>query len=345
MTQTLSEIFAGGNAILNRAGDYDIAEYGDGRVEGGVSSGNRQAWHGLLNLRPEELLTMETAFEAYPPAGLPVHKEEIYTKDGILIPNKWVTIREDRVPLGVVGNKFKVFQNRSITELATDIMDLSGAGIETMVNTRSGARFFVVFRIPKSIRIAGLDEEEINLFLMLSNGHDGSAPLRADVTPVRAVCENSQVYAIKTAPRSYVLRHTSAMDGRVNEIRRALDIAFTYTEALEATGNAMVTQKLRGSDFTAFLNKLVSLPEDQESRAFTMRKKTQDGIRSLYAGAENLEYVRGTRWAALQAVTEWNDHYMGSRETSTGTSDENRFERIIEGDKASLPNRALALLT
>lgn len=347
MTKTLQEIADQGQALLDtraNAPDWDIAEYGDGRVEGGVSAGNKAAWHGLLTLRPEELLSMETAFNAYPPAGYRVDIEPIYTKDGIEIPNRFVTIREDRRPLGIVGTKYKTFQNRSVTEMGDAILD-AGHRIETMVVTRSGARFFVVFRLDTDMQIAGLEAETLRLYLMLSTSHDGSSPLRADITPVRAECENSQNFAIKTAPRSYVLRHTASMEGRVLEIQKALGMSYKYTEALQEISTKLIKTPMRGSDFSAYLNKLVPLPEDEKSRGYTMRMNAQGKIRALYTGAPNLEHCRDTRWAALQAVSEYSDHHMGSRETVMATSDENRFERIVEGAKNSLPNRAFALLT
>ena len=346
-TMTLEQIKAGGDIILNRDSSFDIAEYGDGGVVGGVSSRGRQAWHGLLEVRAKELLTIDDVREAYAPLFLPIHKEPL-NHWGRPVPGKFAIVRSDGKVLGIVGRRYHEYAFEKVAEFGQTILDTGEANIETAVSTNNEASFFLVMKLSRELKIAGLEHEMLDLYLLLSNSLDGSSKFRAAITPVRVECTNSENFALKHAPRMYEIVHTSSIEGRVLDARAALGISYAYVDAVADIGTKLLGQKMRGSDFSAFLNRLVPLPplpEGKDStRVRTNRENVRSMIRFLYAEDDHTANIRGTRWAALQAVTKYHDHHQGRRKTETSSADESRFNAIVEPNADNLPNRALALL-
>jgi phage/plasmid-like protein (TIGR03299 family) len=345
-TLTLEEIKSQGDLILNRNSSWDVAEYGNGGVVGGVSSRGRQAWHGLLTTSEKPLLTIDDVRELYPQIFLQYRKEPL-VHYGRPIAGKYAIVRSDGKAMSVVGSRYHLYAFEQVAEFGQTILDTGEAVIETAVSTRNETAFFLVLKIPREIKIAGLDHEQIDLYLGLSNSIDASSKFRAVVTPVRWECTNTESLGIKTAPRSYELRHTASLEGRVLDARTALDVTFAYTDALVELGNTMVHQKLRGSDFSAFLNRLVPLPPAALAgdRVVTNREAVRQAIRKVHDSSDTVTNIKGTRWGALQAVIEYRDHVAPRRKSATSSAEESRFHALMDPAENDIANRALALLT
>lgn len=290
--------------------------------------------------RGGDIRTLQDIRDQYPSIMLPVKKVEL-AHNGVPFPGKYVIEREDGKPLGIVGRKYVPYQMPDVLDFADTILDTGEAEIAAAMPTMDEARFMVLFRVPKTISI-GDSDDEIQLYMWVENSHDGSRKLRVIITPLRAWCLNMQSLVIRTAVRSYELSHTKSIEGRVMEARNALDIGYRYMDELESLGKELVAKPMRGSDFTAFLNRLVPLPEE-EGPARTRRETVRESIRGIYASADNLANVRNTRWAALQAVIEHRDHHQTRRNTVVQSAADNRLSAIVEGD--AITDRALALLT
>lgn len=340
---------------------WDRGEYGDGRFESGFFGGNKPAWHGLGNVLADDVLTAARAIEA---ADLDweVVKQPLYvtgTVDGGASAQEYYPLEThtaigrvkdgEYTPFGVVGRGYTIVQNKQAFQFMDDLVGSSEAKYHTAMSLRGGRRVCLLARVPHAdIRIGGLgDDELIHLYLLLSNGHDGSGSLRVDLTPVRVVCENTQTLAIQGALRSWTTRHTTNVLRRMHEARRTLELTFRYTAQLQATGERMAAAKLDAAGFERFLRNLVPLrmpgaDEQVGDRAAKNREETQQAIRAIYQLSPNLGNVRGTTWGALQAVAEYADHgrlYQGGK---LATAAERRFEAATTG--GGLKQRAYQLL-
>jgi phage/plasmid-like protein (TIGR03299 family) len=201
-------------------------------------------------------------------------------------------------------------------------------------------------------------DEEIQPFIMFTNAHDGSRSLTGVTTPVRTVCMNTLNLAISRAVRSWSVRHTPGMMWRLQDAREALGITFAYYAELEKAGNQLVKSKLLKREWKTFLENLVPYDEDElqsvqigePSRAAKNVDEARAAIDSLYRTSENLDNVRNTKWAALNAVAEYVDYYRPVRSMfkQDGVTldergmDERRFVRLVINNE--LKQSALKLL-
>lgn len=345
----------------------DRAEYGDGAFESGFMGGRRPAWHGLGTVLDEDVVTAERAIEL---AGLdweviPVPIEANITAGGLVGPNYPGTVADDQtVPisshrallrssdhavLGVVGHAYTPVQNREAFAFMDALVDSGEAKYHTAGSLKGGKRVWLLARVGEGIRIGGLDDELIDPFILLSNGHDGRASLTVTPTPVRVVCQNTVRMALKGSQVAWVARHTSGVTQRVSEARRTLGLTFTYYQQLEAVGNELVARRMSVQEFARFMKRLMPLPKDDPAihlgeRAATNRAEARAAITGLFRDAPNLENVRGTRWAALQAVVEWSDWGVDVRGGRNITLPEARFLRHTGPEGLAVKDAAMAML-
>jgi phage/plasmid-like protein (TIGR03299 family) len=355
------------NPLDGRAAGYDRGEYGDGRFESGFMGGNKPAWHGLGTVIPEDVVTSEQAIEL---AGLDweVVTQPLYVgapTDPAAM-SGWTTTQYTALDshkaigrmrevegemtydaFGVVGKGFTPVQNKQAFAFADDLVDSSEAKWHTAGSLRSGRKVWMQMRVPAAdVSIGGMEVDElVRMFLLISNAHDGSGALRIDLTPVRVVCENTQTLAIHGAQRSWAVRHTSGITQRMQLARKALELTFRYSEQLAVVGNTLVERKMTSTEFAAFVKQLVPLPsagDPQGERAAKNRAEARAAIQAIYDLAPNLDNVRGTQWAALQAVAEYSDHGRPMRDGTVTTAVERRFIRATTD--TTMKQRALRLL-
>jgi phage/plasmid-like protein (TIGR03299 family) len=248
--------------------------------------------------------------------------------------------------LGVVGRDYRPVQNRTALELAEAIIDASGAHWVCAGATRGGARVHALLRLPREVRIGSDDSERILPLLRISNGHDGGLALTVTVTPLRLVCLNGMLIDTGGARRTWKLRHTARVDGRIQDARRALGLSFAYYDELERLGEQLLAEPMPAREFERFLTELVPFPAEFDPSRGGRRVANVERVRAAIRearSADDLANVRETRWGALQAVTGYVTHIQPARGTRSRTISDARFERVTS--PAVLVDRATRLLT
>lgn len=332
-------------------GGYDVAEYGNGQFEAGVFANNEPAWHNLGIVVPDESLTIAQTLELVPELGSDINLRPLYYRDARgnlreLIDHK-VTVRAyDDKAFAPVGRQFRPLADREAFAGMEVILD-AGAKVITAGTLKGGALTWMLAKMPSGLNIAGLPSEELDVYLLCSNSHDGNSSLSYSVTPVRVVCANSLRFSLARTPLMWKARHTRTVGGRIMDARKALGITFRYLAEFEQQVAPLVESKWDEAEFQAFLHTLVPDPAkaengDERKRAQAHAEATRADITGLWRGSPNLEAVRGTVWAGVNAVAEFNDHYRtyrGSRSLSAG---EARFRSAMM-DTDGLTQRAFGL--
>lgn len=238
-----------------------------------------------------------------------------------------VTVRMDTArALGTISMKgYHVFQNDVIADLGDSVLDQGGNQVISAGSWKGSARIWMQFQVGEAIDLGGIDP--MRATMMLTSGHDAGASLAAFVTMERLFCTNQMAMILKGAPRVYKIRHASTIDGRIQDIRAALGMSVKYQEAFNLGAQQLLGAKMTERQFGSFMDRLVPLPVDVEpdSRAATNRQEAIDAIRAIFNHGDDLDNVRGTRWAAFQAVTEYEDWGRSFRDTKRDTAATARF--------------------
>jgi len=244
--------------------------------------------------------------------------------------------------LGIVGERYEVVQNSEAFAFLDAIVDVGGAVFETAGSLRNGAKTFVTMKMPDGILVGGQDA--VDMYLLATNTHDGSEPLKIAVTPIRAVCQNTVTAALSAAKSTHHIRHTAGAQDRMLAARESLDIAFAYRDVFAELAESLIGQEMADADWNNFLHTLLPKPngDNVDGRSMSIWETKFDTINALWT-APTQANIANTRWAAYNAVTEYVDWATPVR----GGKDKvvRRAERTFENAGADFKNKAVALLS
>ena len=123
------------------------------------------------------------------------------------------------------------------------------------------------------------------------NSHDGTGAIKAAMTPIRVVCQNTLNLALSTARRSWSTIHTGDIHGKLQDARNTLLYADRYMAALGKTIEELSRQKLSDRQVLEYIDALFPLPEDaSEARKKNLGKLKED-LRLRYFDAPDLQHV------------------------------------------------------
>jgi phage/plasmid-like protein (TIGR03299 family) len=318
--------------------------------EGAFYSFREIAWHKLGTVTEDA----KSAQEALEIAKLDwqVTKNAIFTTDPegnpVAIKDKWATTRFHKElgfsPLGVVGNYYEPVQNADAFTFCDALSYEGGLTYETAGSMNDGKRVFLSMKMPETIKVAG-GKDNVDLYIMVVNSHDGSSPLIATVTPIRPVCANTVAMALSSAVSTFKIRHTKNATQRVEEARQTLGLTLKYQDEFSIMANHLLETEMSKTEFGLILKSVMPKPEETElnKRAVEAWDNKFSEIISLW-DAPTQDNIRGTAWAAYNAVVEWADWYAPVRPMKGESLDVRRAERIVSGTNAAIKDKFLAAI-
>jgi len=258
------------------------------------------------------------------------------------VPDRYATVRTNPATgateyLGVVGGHYQPIQNEEHAGLLDAVVDTGDAEWVAAGASHKGKRTFMTMRLPEEVKVGGKDA--LGLYLVAFNSHDGSSSFKFAVTPVRVACTNMQAAAIRGAVSSFSIRHTSGAGRELAEARRALNLTYKYTEAFEREAEALLARNMSPRQFDGFADQLYGIRDEGKAKKAAI--KARDGLLALYRESDTLDGIRGTRWGAYQAVTEYIDHVAPVRGRDAVFA---RATRSFDGASGRMKQAAFALL-
>lgn len=282
-------------------------------------------WHGLGTM-VEKAPTSEAALEL---AGLDwqVVQKKLVTDGGIEVPGFKANLREtDNQVLGVVSDRYKVVQNADAFSF-TDALLGEGVTYETAGSLQNGRRTWILAKLPTRYIISG---DEITPYLVFMNSHDGSGSIKAAMTPIRVVCQNTLNLALSTAKRCWSTNHVGDIKGKMEDARYTLLYVDQYMAELGRTIDQMNQQKLSDRQVMEYIDSLFPiLPNPSEQQVKNMLRMKED-MKARYFDAPDLQHVGKNAYRFINAVSDFATHAKPLRERSGYR--ENLFARTVDGN-------------
>ena len=282
-------------------------------------------WHGLGTM-VEKAPTSEAALEL---AGLDwqVVQKKLVTDGGIEVPGFKANLRDtDNQVLGGVSDRYKVVQNADAFSF-TDALLGEGVTYETAGSLQNGRRTWILAKLPTRYIISG---EEITPYLVFMNSHDGSGSIKAAMTPIRVVCQNTLNLALSTAKRCWSTNHVGDIKGKMEDARYTLLYADQYMAELGRTIDQMNQQKLSDRQVMEYIDSLFPiLPNPSEQQVKNMLRMKED-MKARYFDAPDLQHVGKNAYRFINAVSDFATHAKPLRERSGYR--ENLFARTVDGN-------------
>ena len=298
-------------------------------------------WHGIGT----ELDRPATAKEAIVAAGLnyEIEKRPVYTTDEsgnkLDVPDFYATVRQDtNEPLGVVGEKYAVIQNKEAFNFFDAIVGEGQAIYHTAGALGKGEWIWLLAKLPKNTVV--FKDDVVEKYLCLTNTHNGRSSLRVYFTPVRVVCQNTLTCSLRDAKSGISIRHTGDFKTRVKESQRVLGLALNFYSGFEETAKALVRKPLDSRLVNNYFDSVLRITEEDEKKVSTRLKKTKKSLLNLFENGKgnDMPGVRGSLWAAYNAVTEHIDHVTNVKNSKKDPT--NRLKSIWFENGANVKSRA-----
>ncbi len=292
-------------------------------------------WHGL-GVRVENALTSR---EALMTAGLDwnVTQKDMFTDDGCMIDGFKANVREtDNRILGVVTERYQIVQNSEAFAF-TDALLGEGVTYETAGALQNGRKTWILAKLPQKYIING---DEIMPYLVFMNSHDGTGAIKAAMTPIRVVCQNTLNLALATAKRSWSTNHVGDIKGKLSDARNTILHANQYMSELGKTFDCLNRQKLSDRQVYEYIDKLFPLSDTatEVQKKNVLRSKEEVKIR--YFEAPDLQAVEKNAYRFINAISDFATHTKPLRVRTN--SRESLFAKTVEGN--AMIDRAYELI-
>jgi phage/plasmid-like protein (TIGR03299 family) len=249
--------------------------------------------------------------------------------------------------IGVVGNKYQVFQNADIFSALDTLIDSGEARYAAAGEYDGGAKVWMLLSLPYEITVAN---DPHAAFILAKTSHDGSSSVVIKPIIERLFCKNqiNKIYRGKNK-FTYTLRHTSNSKLEVSEISHILNLTYQNAEEYTQIAGKLLTKEVAREQALDYFKKVFPLPSTIEGKPIsllstgekqqlTRTNTARHAATNIYFNSETQENIRGTEFGLWQSIIEYADHGKQDKGTKTGI-------RAMSGGSDSLKLRALELLT
>lgn len=240
---------------------------------------------------------------------------------------------DEEVVLGIVSQRYQPLQNSEAFDFFDPIVDRKEAFFETAGALGQGERVWVLAKLPDVIQVVRGDD--CCRYLLLSNTHTGKGSVIVKFTSVRVVCQNTLVLALKGGQAEFRVRHSRRVADRLRqtaELIAATTEVFKRSEAVfkKMAGWQLTTQRLTEYLEGVFPKSAAQRRDDTQPPKWVHVERLMEKVPDL-----QLPGVRGTLWAAYNAITRFEDYRQVRDEVA-----EARLDRVWFGTSANVKLKA-----
>jgi len=272
---------------------------------------NEVPWHGL-GTKLDKPATAQEAIEAAKLDWKVVKLPLFAGSKRIPVPDRFAVVRRtgdliqktDPV-LGVVSNEYTPLQNRQAFSFFDPIVGQNAAIYHTAGALGQGERVWILAKLPGHIRVAKDDITE--KYLLLSNSHNGKSSVQIKFTPVRVVCQNTLTLALNEGSVWRVVHHADVRS-KLEQAHQMLGLINERFDDMEQSFQAMSRVKMNTNRLTEYLATVYPDSKEPDKMVLVQRDRNWSEFFFDQGRGNRMPGVAGTLWAALNGVTEWQDH-------------------------------------
>jgi phage/plasmid-like protein (TIGR03299 family) len=265
-----------------------------------------------------------------------VEKVQIKTiNNDTVIPDHVAVMKKDTTHyLGTVGKGWEPVQPATIYELAQELMDATGGSINEVFSMKGDSVIGISFKLAEREYVAG-DKLSLN-FLMITS-FDSSYGIAGHAT-CHSINRNTQV---NTSNKVYNLKHTRFVGNRLEVVKGMLKFYNSEIQLFDKKMGKLVTKAMSKQDAIKWFRGL--FPEPKSPRGERMLENQVELFLQSYENCQ--QGVRGTRYGAFQALTDYINNHRSVRVHQGRDEDEVRFQSIHFGTANVLAQKAMNTLT
>lgn len=241
----------------------------------------------------------------------------------------------DQRILGVVGPRYHVLQNQEAFKWFQPFLDAKEAALHTAGSLCEGSRIWVLAKLNRDPLVIA-PGDEVEKFVLLSHGHDGSLAVRIGFTPIRVVCANTLALAHRAdASKLIRIKHSASLHENLANIREVMSLANAEFEATAEQYRLLARKSINQHDLRSYIKRVLQVDNRTNLSTRTMNV-IEDIIERCESGKGNtLPSIKNTYWSSYNGINEWLGYQRGHNQ-------QNRLNSLWFGDSAAMNKHALA---
>ncbi len=257
-------------------------------------------------------------------------KVDLPDRVGVLVPKKYAIVNSK------TGHVFKIasdnyvihqYQDWLVKRVAT-LLDNGNLQIGSAGLLRKGAGAFVSVETPENVKTrSGM---EIKPKLLAASSHDSKLASTFKFVSTIVVCDNTLDYALAENSNSHRVRHTANSLGRLEDVRRSLDIVIAGSEGMIDFLDSLSEIKVSESQWQEIVDRLVPVPELSRPQVVARLENKRLELDNLWRNDPRCAPWHGSGLGVFQAFNTHNNHIAGQ--------DSSRFDRNM---RKTLSNASL----
>ena len=289
-----------------------------------ASAHNDVPWHRTNYTLVEDAMTSEEALKKAK-LDFDVVQEPVYDVYGKVIPGYRANYKsDDRTLLGMVSSRYKVVQNTESFAF-TDALIGDGCRYETAGSINNWKTTWLLAQLEPRNYLG----DKFNNFLCFMNSHDGTGAIKVCVTPIRVVCQNTLNMAIRTAKRSFSIKHIGNIEDKLKAANDTLKLSDDYLTCINMEYMKLYKAKMTAQKVEQLWSELFPIDKEKDSqRKIDLIEKQRNMARQAYM-ADDLANFTGTGYGVVNAVSDMVAHGEPMRMTDSYFG--NLFGKVMEG--------------
>jgi len=246
--------------------------------------------------------------------------------------------------IGVVGNRYKVFQNAEIFGALDNLIDSNGIRYAAAGEYDGGAKVWMLMETPLEMTIAN---DPHAAFLLARTSHDGSSSVIIKPIIERLFCMNqiNKIYK-RNNKYTYQLNHTTNAQLSVSEISHIIQLSYDMANDYTELASSLLNKQASHEHAKNYFKKVFPLPtkieeapyhllSTGEKKQFTNAINARTKAFDIYSASPTQENIRNTEFGMWHAVIEWADYNAKGKNLAVST---------MAGRNDGIKTRALELL-
>lgn len=277
-----------------------------------------------------ELQTAGLAYEA-------IKTPNLFEYDGQTIKGiDFQIVRKDtRQSIGCVGAKYEILQNADVFGPVIEIARQNGATYDGGGTVFGGQTAWMSFRLPFEISVPGRPDDKMDTNIIVFNSFTGKTHAFISTFVTRWFCMN-QMRAIrlhhketkKVAPQLvHKIKHNRRGPERLKTAQDAFGAAVAEAQQTAEVFGILQSQPMNRDQMRDFVEQL--FPSKDEDVPTRLENKREQVI-SLFSRGEGNKGA--TRADAINALTEYLNHYSTTKNTTGKSASENRLASVLMPD-------------
>jgi phage/plasmid-like protein (TIGR03299 family) len=248
----------------------------------------------------------------------------------------YLIVRDDiNAALGSCKTKFQPLQNADAFSFFEPLVNDGICKIDTIGTFGVGQKVWILAEITDS-RFTVVPGDDITLYIILVNAHDGSTSVMVGIVPIRIWCSNMFSMLNRSDFQIIKFKHTGDPTEKLRDVQEFINEQLSLIEGFTGRLTVLAQTQISYTELDEYFRTVFNIHEKDKASTKANNKIMRLHELFIHGRGNQYENVRGSWYAAYNAVSEYLNY-------EAGRSAETRLTSLWFGVNNNINHKALEL--